>query len=150
MKISPTLSLNLVLLVVNLNYNLFAIGKITNNPNCFVKFTRCCFQTVWGRIGHGKLKDGLYHMGTNWRSGCLGSQNLVSTHITNYDKIFLSHNHLGHPSFSLLKKLSSLFENNNICNFQYESSTLTKHHQVNLSIKELQFVFPFSLIHLDV
>lgn len=72
-KISPTLSLNLVLHVPNLNYNLLSVGKITKDLNCSFEFIPfcCCFKDHLEKtIGQGKLKDGVCYLETDWRNGC--------------------------------------------------------------------------------
>ena len=69
-------------------------------------------------IGHAKLKDGLCYLEANMVNKNLGSQGLISTtYQERKDQVWQRHRRLGHPPFSMLKKLlPSLFEDNNIEN----------------------------------
>ena len=153
------LALHFVLHEPNLNYNLLSVGKITKDLNCSIEFTLtdCYYQDHLEKmIGHGKLKNGLYNLETDWRSGGKVYLCLLSTHKTGLDRILLWHNphptppptHT-HPAF-VKKVVPSLVEKINISKFHCEPCTLAKHHCVSFPIKEIQYVSPFNLIHSDV
>ena len=66
-------------------------------------------------------------------------------------QIWLWHQRLGHPSFTLLQKLfPSLFQHNNVSIFQCETCELAKHHRVSFPLSSNKSSAPFSLIHTDV
>ena len=138
------LALHFVLHEPNLNYNLLSIGKITKDLNCSIEFTLadCYFQDHLEKmIGHGKLKNGLYNLETDWRSGGKVYQCLVSTHKTGLDRILLWHNPPPHPAF-VKKVVPSLVEKINISKFHCEPCTLAKHHCVSFSNKRNSICFP--------
>ena len=66
------------------------------------------------------------------------------------DDIWLWHRHLGHASFSYLKKLfPKLFKNVKLSVFFFETCELTKSHRTSFS-PSLNNLVPFILIHYDV
>ena len=66
-------------------------------------------------------------------------------------QIWLWHQRLGHPSFTLLqKKFPSLFQHNNVSKFQCETCELAKHHRVSFPLSSNKSSAPFSLIHTGV
>ena len=128
--------------IPNISYNLLSIGKITKALNCLVILTSsgCTFQdSVTGRtIGHGKEKDRLYYLDTNWKTSILRSQGLDYTSSSKVDQIWLWHRHLGHPPFPFLKKVfQSLFKNFDCLDFHSEVCLLAKAPSSFISNKKL-------------
>lgn len=154
LQITRTITLQFVLHVPNLDHNLLSIGKITSDMNCSIKITLVVvvFQDHSGKtIELGKLKDGLYYLDTAWECG-FKEESQVFGFAQHWCKTYLFwRNRLGHPSFSLMKKLlPSLFTKIEVSNLHCESCILAKNHRVPFAIKEIQFISPFSLIHSDV
>ena len=82
-------------------------------------------------------------MDTDWtgeeKPHCLVSQQ------DNFDQIYLWHHRLGHPRFTLLKKLfPKLFQKIDVSNLHCESCMFTKHHRSIFPIKRSQISTPFS------
>lgn len=68
-----------------------------------------------------------------------------------FDQIFLWHNCLGHPQFTLLKKLfPKLFQKIDVSNLHCESCMLAKHHSSIFPIKGNQISTLFIVIHSDL
>ena len=65
-------------------------------------------------------------------------------------QIWLWHQRLGHPSFTLLQKKFPLFQHNNVSKFQCETCELAKHHRVSFPLSSNKSSAPFSLIHIGV
>lgn len=81
-------------------------------------------------IGSRSLYDGLYFLDSQIKqpSWLKYAYHITHTH-DSMAIIWLWHRKLGHPSFTLLQHLfSSLFSQNNLSQFQCDTSELTKHH----------------------
>ena len=135
-SITPSLTLQNVLHVPNLSYNLLSVSKITKDFNCFVTFTpSCCvFQDqISGRmIEHGERKGGLYYLNTQWKICDSIPQALITTNNTSkVDQIWLWHKRLRHPPFFVLEKMfPTLFGKTKSHDFHCEVCELAKHHRV--------------------
>ena len=81
-KMISNLTLNSVLHVSNLTYNLLSIGKLTQDLHIYVIFTTigCMFQDslMEKKIGHAELRDGLYYLDTSWEEDYPKPQGLVT------------------------------------------------------------------------
>ena len=120
------------------------------------KFFRyhCEFQDlISGKTsGNAKECDGLYYFNNDQN---VNKQALVSSSgsvsVSNFNKIMLWHNRLGHPSFPYLKRLfPSLFRNKNVDVFHCEICQIAKQTRVPYPIQPYKISQPFSLVHSDI
>ncbi|CAL5379719.1 unnamed protein product [Camellia sinensis] len=113
----------------------------------------CDHGLQWGedlitrkRIGNGREEHGLYILDQTDQPAHSSIQ-LPSTKVD----IWSWHRRLRHPSFLLLKHLFlSVFEKNNVSDFQCESCQLGKQHRASFAPSINKSLVLFSLIHSDV
>ena len=124
------------------SFNLISISKLTHTLNCSISFfpNYCLIQDLLTKliIGRGRESGGLYILETNVaESDCSG--------VTPFEL----HCCLGHPCFSLLKKLYPQFSS--LSSLNCESYQYVKLHYVHLSYKVNERAFdPFELVHSNV
>jgi len=106
-------------------------------------------------IGRASERDGLYYLEA--QSGRTNVENSLSTSflsesvLSNKDKVWLYHRHLGHPSFSVLKLMfPMLFKESTIEMFHCNDCELAKHKRASFPISNTRTLIPFSLIHSDI
>ena len=108
--LSNTLTLDTVLVVPSLEYNLLSISQITSTLACTVTFwpSFCVFQDILTRkiLGYGVRRGKLYYLELPENRGSKISQaNQTSSKDKARATIWLWHRRLGHLSFGYLKKL---------------------------------------------
>jgi hypothetical protein len=155
-SVTPSMTLTSVLHVPNLAVNLLSIAHITIELNCHVIFYSyyCFFQDLaTGKmIGSGSLKDGLYYLDSqpDTHGRLIQDYHIVRAN-DSATRIWLWHQHLGHPSFLILQIMfPALFLHNNVSKFQCETCELSKHHRVYFSPRINKSDAPFILVHTDV
>ena len=120
------------------------MSKLTHTLNCSISFfpDYCLIQdlsTNW-IIGRGHESGGLYILETEMPKYVACSRVVTS---------FELHCRLGHPSFSLLKKLYPQFSS--LSSLNCESCQYAKLHHVHLSPRvNKRASTPFELVHSDV
>ncbi|KAG8502903.1 hypothetical protein CXB51_000532 [Gossypium anomalum] len=147
--LTKNFSLDKVLHVPNLSYNLLSISKLTKDEKVLVEFSAlgCMVQEQESgkMIGTAKVDDGLYV----WKKN--SSQEGMALSTSKEDSIMLWHHRLGHPNFMYLKKLFPLlFLNKKISSLNCEVCQLSKHTRVPYPLKPYVQSQPFSLIHSDL
>jgi len=157
--ISPLLTLQDVLHVPNLSYNLLSVSKLIRDKRCQTHFfdTHCLFQdSISGKtIGSAKQNGGLYYLEYELETGHqLGQVSSFSESFfvsNNKDDVMLWHLRLGHPSFKYLKTVfPKLFADKDFSSFQCEICELAKHHRNSFPAQTYKPSKPFSIIHSDV
>ncbi|KAG8479954.1 hypothetical protein CXB51_025047 [Gossypium anomalum] len=148
-RLTENFSLDKVLHVPNLSYNLLSISKLTKDEKVLVEFSAlgCVVQEQESgkMIGTAKVDDGLYVWNKN------SSQEGMALSTSKEDSIMLWHRRLGHPNFMYLKKLFPLlFLNKKISSLNCEVCQLSKHTRVPYPLKPYVQSQPFSLIHSDL
>ena len=108
--LSNTLTLDIVLVVSSLEYNLLSVSQITSTLACIVTFwpSFCVFQDILTRkfLGYGVRRGKLYYLELPENGGSKISQaNQTSSKDKARATIWLWHRRLGHLSFGYLKKL---------------------------------------------
>ena len=108
--LSNTLTLDTVLVVPSLEYNLLSVSQITSTLTCTVTFwpSFCVFQDILTRkiLGYGVRRGKLYYLELTENGGSKISQaNQTSSKDKARATIWLWHRRLGHLSFGYLKKL---------------------------------------------
>ncbi|KAG8485341.1 hypothetical protein CXB51_021417 [Gossypium anomalum] len=147
--LTENFSLDKVLHVPNLSYNLLSISKLTKDEKVLVEFSAlgCVAQEQESgkMIGTAKVDYGLYVWNKN------SSQEGMALSTSKEDSIMLWHRRLGHPNFMYLKKLFPLlFLNKKISSLNCEVCQLSKHTRVPYPLKPYVQSQPFSLIHSDL
>ncbi|KAG8473962.1 hypothetical protein CXB51_033910 [Gossypium anomalum] len=148
-RLTENFSLDKVLHVPNLSYNLLSISKLTKDEKVLVEFSAlgCVVQEQESgkMIGTTKVDDGLYVWNKN------SSQERMALSTSKEDSIMLWHRRLGHPNFMYLKKLFPLlFLNKKISSLNCEVCQLSKHTRLPYPLKPYVQSQPFSLIHSDL
>ena len=137
--LSNTLTLDTVLVVPSLEYNLLSISQITSTLACNVTFwpSFCVFQDILTRkiLGYGVRRGKLYYLELPENGGSKINQ---ANQTTSKDKartsIWLWHRRLGHLSFVYLKKLQpQLFSGLNDREFHCDTCELAKGHRISYS-----------------
>ena len=143
-NLTPSLTLKFVLHVPKLSINLFYTHQITKDLNKD--------QIIGRMIGQAREQKGFYFLETSSGNGDMVPHSHLSTISSpKKDQIWLHHFHLGHPPFSLLKKMfPSLFTHLDVNNFHYETCELAKHHRMSFLLSNKMSSTPFSLIHTHV
>ena len=153
---SNTLTLDTVLVVPSLEYNLLSVSQITSTLACTVTFwpSFCVFQDILTRkiLGYGVRRGKLYYLELPENGGSKISQ---ANQTSNKDKaratIWLWHRRLGHLSFGYLKKLQpQLFSGLNDREFHCDTCELAKSHRISYSPSLNKSSEPFEVIHSDV
>ncbi|XP_052729487.1 uncharacterized protein LOC108329231 isoform X9 [Vigna angularis] len=98
-----------------------------------------------------KEQSGLYFLEFDDQSNTqIMSQQATSETWAN-SQIWLHHQRLGHPSFSLIKSLfPHLFTKESVESFNCDICQLSKHHRASYPISNKKSISPFDLIHSDV
>ena len=107
--LSNTFTLDTVLVVPSLEYNLLSVSQITSTLACIVTFwpSFCVFQDILTQkiLGYGVRQRKLYYLEFPENGGSKISQaNQTSSKDKARATIWLWHHRLGHLSFSYLKK----------------------------------------------
>ena len=108
--LSNTLTLDTVLVVPSLEYNLLSVSQITSTLACTVTFwpSFCVFQDILTRkiLGYGVRRGKLYYLELTKNGGSKISQAIqANSEDRARATIWLWHCRLGHLSFGYLKKL---------------------------------------------
>ncbi|GJX61869.1 retrovirus-related pol polyprotein from transposon TNT 1-94 [Tanacetum coccineum] len=154
--LSKSLSLNSVLIVPALEYNILSVSKITVALKCTVTFWPqfCTFQDIVTRqvLGCGVRKGNLYYLDlTDSGEERIHQVNKVGGIEETKANVWLWHRRLGHLSFGYLQKLnSSLFSNCSVSDFKCDVCELAKSHRTTYSPSFNKSSEPFSIIHSDV
>ena len=154
--LSNTLTLDTVLVVPSLAYNLLSVGQINSTLNCTVTFWPlfCVFQDILTRkiLGYGVRRGNLYYLELTENGGMKFSQaNRTSSKETAQKTIWLWHRRLGHLSFGYLRKLKPhLFSAVNDSTFQCDTCDLAKSHRIPYLPSLNKSSIPFAVIHSDV
>lgn len=90
--LSNTITLNSVLVVPSLKYNLLSVGQITSTLNCTVTFwpSYCVFQDILTRktLGYGVKRGSLYYLDLNEQgTQLIGQACQTVVAVTNNDKL---------------------------------------------------------------
>ena len=144
--IHPTslITLTAVMNLPQFSFNLIFVSKLTRTLNYSIFFfpDYCLIQDLSTKrvIGRGREFGGLYILKTDVPTPIACSRVVTS---------FELHCRLGHPSYSLLKKLHPQFSN--LSSLNCESCQYAKLHRVHLSPRvNKQISAPFELVHSDV
>ena len=155
--LSNTLTLDTVLVVPSLAYNLLSVCQITSTLfNCTVTFWPlfCVFQDILTRkiLGYGIRRGNLYYLELTENGGMKFIQaNQTSSKETTQETIWLWHRRLGHLSFGYLRKLKPhLFSTVNDSTFQCDTCDLAKSHRIPYLPSLNKSSIPFAVIHSDV
>ncbi|KAI5342103.1 hypothetical protein L3X38_009978 [Prunus dulcis] len=157
LSLTSSLSLDHVLVVPSLNYDLLSVPQIIDSLNCTVCFwpLYCLFQDLLTRtvIGCGTRRGKLYYLDLTEDS----STRLSQTHHVKGDesirmkKIWLWHRRLGHASFGYLKLLfPDLFSQFAESDFHCETCILAKSHRISYPLRLNKSSLPFMIVHSDV
>ena len=146
------ISLDSVLHVPQLSYNLLSISKLTKSQNCSITFfsNRCVFQDLTTRkmIGSSEKREGLLYL-TILEPEDLAYQ--VRSNVNKEKEEWLQHKRLGYLNFSALRVLySDLLRGFDISDFKCEICELAKSHHVSYLLRNKRCDSPFTLIHTDV
>ena len=153
--LSNTLTLDTVLVVPSLEYNLLSISQITSTLACTVTFwpSFCVFQNILTRkiLGYGVRRGKLYYLELTENGGSKISQaNQTSSKDKVRATIWLWHRRLRHLSFGYLKKLQpKLFSGLNDREF-CDPCERAKSHRISYSPSLNKSSEPFEVIHSDV
>ncbi|PRQ37607.1 putative RNA-directed DNA polymerase [Rosa chinensis] len=157
--VSDTLTLESVLVVPSLAYNLLSVGQIILALACIVTFypSFCVFQDILTRriLGYGVRRGKLYYLdltetGENHKH-LLGQANQINGVENAKEAVWLWHRRLGHLSFSYLKKLQPhLFSVVSDLDFHCDICELAKSHRISYSPSLHKSPVPFMKIHSDV
>ena len=148
-----TLTLDTVLVVPSLEYNLLSVSQITSTLACTIIFwpTFCVFQDILTRkiLGYGVRRGKLYYLELTENEGLNISQ---ANQATNEDRIranvWLCHRRLGHLSFGYLKKLQPhLFSTLNDLYFHCDICEMAKSHRTSYLPSLNKSLEPFVVIH---
>ncbi|KAH9696165.1 retrovirus-related pol polyprotein from transposon RE1 [Citrus sinensis] len=154
--LSNTLTLDTVLVVPSLEYNLLSVSQITSTLACTVTFwpTFCVFQDILTRkiLGYGVRRGKLYYLELTENEGPNISQaNQASNKDRTQANVWLWHRRLGHISFGYLKKLQPhLFSTLNDLNFHCDICEMAKSHRTSYLPSLNKSLEPFVVIHSDV
>jgi len=137
LTLTNILTLDSVLVVPSLEYNLLSVSQITKALNCVVIFwpNFCVFKDVQTKqtIGYGVKQGRLYYLDLSEDYGKLKGALTVksSTEQKEETEMWLWHRRLGHASFSYLKKLfPSLFSKVDVSIFHCDVCEQAKSHRV--------------------
>jgi hypothetical protein len=152
------LSLDSVLIVPSLNYNLLSVSQITTALFCIVIFwpNSCVFKDIRTRqtIGYGIKRGMLYYLDLTSKSSNKLRQALAVAGSQGKEKssnIWLWHRRLVHVSFGYLKKLFlNLFAKYDTSSFKCDVCKLAKSHRASFPLSLNRSSVPFMAIHSDV
>ena len=154
--LNDSLTLDTVLIVPSLAYNLLSVSQITATLKCTVTFWPqfCVFQDILTRkiLGYGVRRDNMYFLELTEKGGSmLGHAHQTRSKDQAHTLVWLWHRRLGHLSFGYLKRLQPhLFSSLSILDFQCEICKLVKSHRISYLLSLHKSVEPFAVIHSDV
>ncbi|PRQ35290.1 putative RNA-directed DNA polymerase [Rosa chinensis] len=157
--LSDTLTLESVLVVPSLAYNLLSVGQIILALACIVTFypSFCVFQNILTRriLGYGVRRGKLYYLDLTEtgkkQKHLLGQANQINGVENAKEAVWLWHRRLGHLSFRYLKKLQPhLFSVVSDLDFRCDICELAKSHRISYSPSLNKSPVPFMKIHSDV
>ena len=154
--LSNTITLDTVLVVPSLEYNLLSVSQINSTLTCTVTFlpSFCVFQDILTQkiLGYGVRRGKLYYLELPENGGSKISQaNQTNSKDKARATIWLWHRRLGHLSFGYLKKLQpQLFSGLNDREFHCDTCELAKCHIISYSPSLNKSSEPFEVIHSDV
>ncbi|KAL0556125.1 hypothetical protein IC582_004635 [Cucumis melo] len=149
-------SLQNVLHVPKLSYNLLSISKITRELHCKATFLpkSVCFQDLnSGRtIGTARYSRGLYILNDDTFGSSISTTSLLSSYFSTSEHDFmLWHFRLGHPNFTYMKYLfPHLFLKIDVSSLSCDVCIRAKQHRVSFPSQPYKPTQPFTLIHSDV
>lgn len=157
LSLTSSLSLDHVLVVPSLDYDLLSVPQIIHSLNCTVCFwpLYCLFQDLLTRavIGCGTRRGKLYYLDlAEDRCKRLGKAHHVrGDESVRMKKIWLWHRRLGHASFGYLKLLFPyLCSQFAASDFHCETCVLAKSHRISYPLRLNKSSMPFMIIHSDV
>ena len=141
---TPLITLTYVLSLPQFSFNLIYVSKLTCTFNCGISFfpDRYLIKDLSTKqiIGRGRESGGLYILETEVPMSVACSEVVTP---------FELHSRLGHPSFSLLKKLYPQFSS--LSSLNCESCQYAKRHCVHLSPRvNKRASAHFELVHSDI
>ena len=151
--LSNTLTLDTVLVVPSLEYNLLFVSQITSTLACTVTFLSsfCVFQDILTQkiLGCGVRWGKLYYLELTENGGSkINQTNQASSEDRSRATIWLWHYRLGHLSFGYLKKLQpQLFSGLNDLDFHCDTCELAKSHLISYLPSLNKSLEPFEVIH---
>lgn len=157
LSLTSSLSLEHVLVVPSLDYDLLSVPQIIDSLNCTVCFwpLYCLFQDLLTRavIGCGTRRGKLYYL--DLTEDCckrLGKAHHVrGDESVRMKKIWLWHKRLGHASFGYLKLLfPDLCSQFAASDFHCETCVLAKSHRISYPLRLNKSSMPFMIVHSDV
>ncbi|KAL0561562.1 hypothetical protein IC582_001996 [Cucumis melo] len=149
-------SLQNVLHVPKLSYNLLSISKITRELHCKATFLpeSVCFQDLNSRrtIGTARHSRGLYILNDDTFGSSISTTSLLSSYFsTSKHDFMLWHFRLGHPNFTYMKYLfPHLFLKIDVSSLSCDVCIRTKQHRVSFPSQPYKPTQLFTLIHSDV
>ena len=152
---TENISLDSVLVVPTLNYNLLSVAQITLALQCIIIFwpNLCVFKDIRTRktIGYGTKRGKLYYLDLTPATCRRLAQAFSMNKSAANSEIWLWHKRLGHPSFGYLNKLMpKLFVQLPDTNFKCDVCELAKSHWVPFQISMNKSPTPFMVVHSDV
>lgn len=157
LSLTSSLSLDHVLIVPSLDYDLLFVSQIIDSLKCTVCFwpSYCLFQDLHTRavIGCGTRRGKLYYLDlTDDTVKRLSRANHVGGgESIRMKKIWLWHRRLGHVSFGYLKLLfPELFSQFIESDFHCEICILAKSHHISYPLRLNKSSMPFMVVHSNV
>ena len=156
--LSDSLTLDSVLVVPSLSYNLQSVSQIVLELACTVTFhpSFCISQDLLPRqtLGYGVRKGKMYYLElteTGKKCEHLSYANQIKGVKDARELVWLWHRRLGHLSFGYLRKLQPhLFSNISDSEFHCNICELAKSHRVSYLPSNNKCPIPFMKIHSDV
>nr|KYP50831.1 Retrovirus-related Pol polyprotein from transposon TNT 1-94 [Cajanus cajan] len=158
LTLTNNLTLDSILVVPSLEYNLLFVSQITTALDCVVIFwpNFCVFKDIQTKqtIGYGVKRGRLYYLDLGSKdSRKLESAFMVNSATNQKEEVemWLWHRRLGHASFGYLKKLFPLlFAKCDVSVFHCDVCEQAKSHRVPFPLSLNKSLVPFMLIHSDV
>jgi hypothetical protein len=159
--LTENISLDSVLVVPTLNYNLLSVAQITLALQCIVIFlpNLCVFKDIQTRktIGYGTRRGKLYYLDLTPASchqlaqAFSMNKSTANSESAANSEIWLWHKRLGHSSFGYLKKLMlKLFVQLPDTEFKCDVCELAKSHRVPFQNSMNKSPASFMVVHSDV
>ena len=145
-----------VLHVPKLFVNLISVQRLAKMQEYNILFDNMdaylCHKAHRWRIGLAKVQNGLYYLPRTDPSTIQGADSRVAAIKTPSEDIIMeTHMRMGHPSFSLLKKLyPNLFKDVILEKLICEACQLGKFKRTDYPIRDNRTSKPFKLLHCDV
>ncbi|TYK02021.1 Beta-galactosidase [Cucumis melo var. makuwa] len=149
-------SLQNVLHVPKLFYNLLSISKITHELHCKATFLpeSVCFQDLNSErtIGTARHSRGIYILNDDTSGSNISTTSLLSSYFSTSEHDFmLWHFRLGHPNITYMKYLfPHLFLKIDVSSLSCDVCIRAKQHRVSFPSQPYKPTQPFTLIHSDV